>query len=423
LHPAECLVSKLTRRRIINRRGRYDEDRLFGIQEVRAGVPGFVHVKVHGSRIPSRRPLATSPSRSKVAASPTRPARVLDYDLPDSARGARLVLPRANAYITGMRPLVVYSGQGLALADGFDLVRAKLWTQPELMTECFSLVPERQRADLDAVLLACGSAGDRPLDLMMKALRAACFAERRARRELPHHRAIFEPLAREAQRRVVLHITANIDGLTSVVGVEEFGAIWQPRRALTDIARIVSDAKEAVERDAGLLHFPVHGEVGLLADKSREGARLLITIDEDDGVGRYSTVYMGIGRNRVTDVPNTMAFSGFGYDLLSGLVRGAPTVWVEGGVTIPAIEPADFVVFGYGAGSAPEREDYPLESRIPDPSLAGAWKRPDGATWRACCYEPTAGDPTVIWFKRHGFDIVEFKNGELSEAVRRAIGR
>ena len=322
-----------------------------------------------------------------------------------------------------MRPLVVYSGQGLALADGFDLVRAKLWTQPELMAECFSLVPERQRADLDAVLLACGSAGDRPLDLMMKALRAACFAERRARRELPHHRAIFNLLAREAQHRVVLHVTANIDGLTSAVGVEEFDAIWRPRREKTDIVRIVADAKAAVERGTGLLHLPVHGEVGLLADKSQEGARLLITIDEDDAIERYSTVYMGIGRNRVTDVPKTMAFSGFGYDLLSGLVRGTPTVWVEGGVTIHPIEPADLVVFGYAAGSAPEREDYPLESRIPDPSLAGAWKRPDGATWRACCYKPPVGDPTVIWFKRRGFEIVEFGDGELSEAVKKAIGR
>lgn len=321
-----------------------------------------------------------------------------------------------------MRPLVVYSGQGLALADSFDLV-ARLQAQPELMRECFSLVPEHQRRDLDAVLLAGGTAGKRPLDLMMAALRPECFAERRARPAWAHHRAIFELLAREARSRVVLHATANIDGITSVVAVLERGATWRPRREQAHITTIVADAKDVIERGIGLLHFPVHGEVGLLADMSQQGARLLITLDESDGIERYSTVYMGIGKNRVTDVPKTMVFSGFGYDLLVGLLRGMPTEWAEGGVTIPALEPADFVVFGYGAGSAPERNQYPLESRIPDPSLDGVWKRPDGVVWRACCYEPATNDPTVAWLTQRGFEIVQFGKGELSDAVQKAIAR
>jgi hypothetical protein len=282
---------------------------------------------------------------------------------------------------------------------------------------------ENQRNDLDAVLLACGSAGDRPLDLLMRALRVECFAVRQAGAALAHHRSVFELLASEARNRIVLHATANIDGLTTAVAVYEFGAIWRPRREQTGIARIVQEANEIVERGSGLLHFPVHGEVGLLADPSEEGARLLLTLDEDDGVRRYSTIYMGVGRNRVTDVPRTMAFSGFGYDLLSGLVQGSATVWAEGDVTIPAVEPADFVVIGYGAGSSDERKKYPLESRIPDPSLEGAWTRPAGAIWRACCYKPATDDPTIAWFKKRGFEIAPYGDGDLSDVVRKAIGR
>lgn len=342
-----------------------------------------------------------------------------------------------------MRPLVVFTGQGLALADDFNLTKI-LRNDPQLEAECFNLVPEAERNDLDAVFRACGGKGARAYDLLINRTRKICFERRQSDQPLPQHRALLAALAKAATERLVLHLTTNIDGFTTRIAVYDFGATWRARKERSHQREIENDVVEAYRAQRGLLHFPVHGEVGLLAvqglpfpgdvlfpgalpkDDIFQGARLLETYDVDpEGKPRYSTIYQGIGRNRVKDVPKTMAFSKAGYRLLGALIA-ARTTQMQYREVPPyrdtPLEPADLLVVGYGAGGSPERDDYPFESVI-DRARKAAALPPADAKWRAFCYKPGEVTPrrTLDWFTARGFEIVPHED-DLAGAVRTVLG-
>jgi hypothetical protein len=98
----------------------------------------------------------------------------------------------------------------------------------------------------------------------------------------------------------VLHVTTNIDGISTKLAVGEFGAVWRPVQRHGEevpVESIRQDAREAVTRGRGLLHVPVHGEAGLAAVKGPvewEGGKRLLQIDVQKYDG-YSTLVQGMG--------------------------------------------------------------------------------------------------------------------------------
>jgi hypothetical protein len=256
--------------------------------------------------------------------------------------------------------------------------------------------------------------------------REICYAARASGDHRAEHRRVLEILAAGAQKRLVVHVTTNVDGLATSVAVREFGGVWRPRLERCDIGDIVADARQVCTHQHGLLHFPVHGEVGLLADPDPtfHGARRLVTVDNDQDVpGHYSTIYQGMGRHRVPEVATTMAFSAVGYGLLSGLLRGVPTPLPDA-EPIPAFEPADLVVIGYGAGSSPERHTYPFESHVNETIAVRGDAGASGAVWQPLCFQDSdegTDRRTLEWFSARGFKVTRYAVAELAATVRSLV--
>ena len=318
-------------------------------------------------------------------------------------------------YVAVVRPLIVFTGQGLAKADGFDLTD-RLQREPGL-NDCFGVHGREPHVDLDEVFSACGRAGNERFDRLIRTTRLMCMAERATARTRSTHVGLFRLLAEIAQERPVLHLTTNIDGLTTEVAVGQLGAMWRPLVERCTIDRIVFDVRTTLEAGRGFLHIPVHGEAGLLA--AGDGATTLWTArtlaDRSSGA---STLYMGLGRG-VVEIERAMIASQLGYRLLAGLLTQRE-VQLDHGQRLGPYPVADLVVIGYGArGSAPRR-DYPFEKNIVGAAKA---RTPLSQATRTAVIFTEAEDDVVSWYTENGFKIVRHGPTDLVAQVRRHLDR
>ena len=316
-----------------------------------------------------------------------------------------------------MRPLVAFTGQGVARADGFNLTRRlKALAGVDAV---LAAVPWKDRQNLDELFAACGALGRDELDELVRAARAMCLKERRATQRKVAHRALFETLAEVAQTRLVVHLTANVDGLTSTFAVRDFGAIWPPYTGPASVDEVARAAAALFRRGRGFLHLPVHGEAALV--QSRTNGCLLRTFYGEPSAlhenGPWvSTLAEGIGTD-VRKIAEALPFAALGFQLLRALVLGEEIVL--GGGPAVALGRADLVAIGYGAGSRPARALYPFERCIDELVTLGAPAAPQ--RFAAVLYDARECEPSARWYREHGFAVSSYGDGELGARVRQAL--
>jgi hypothetical protein len=315
-----------------------------------------------------------------------------------------------------MRPLVVFTGQGLARADGFNLTR-RLKALPQFAGMGAELA-RGDRQNLDTLIETWARRGETPLADLLRAIRALCLKERRSTLRKKTHREVFAALAAISGDRVVIHLTACIDGLTTTFAVRDGGAVWLPFRQLASLSTIAAEAAGVLRRGTGFVHFPAHGEAPLIASAGAELELQYYFGDPDDLRGAapwIPSLALGIARG-LADIEAAFPPSRLAYDHFDAALAGDPIAAGDS----PAIDPApaaDLLVIGYGADAA--REQLPFERRIAKLRARGFPRSP--ARWTALVHRPAQNRRVAAWYEDHGFGVAGYDDGDLAEAVRQAV--
>lgn len=318
------------------------------------------------------------------------------------------------------RPLLVVTGQGVARADGFNLTRRMKATRK--LAGLTADVRRRDRQNLDALLEACAAAGADALGEVLHDLRTICLKERRTTLRKATHREVFAALADAAVQRVVAHLTTNMDGLTTTFAVRDFDAWWPPFRAPATPDEIVAGARALLLRGAGMLHFPLHGEAGLMVSSGAEGEVLqtLYGTPRVPAAGKQWLPSLAIvGTAGVQRLERELLPARLGYALLDAMLR--PQAAACEGIDVPERPAADLLVIGYGAEDDGTRPAYPFERRIA--AIVERGERDPRARWTALVYRPEQFAHAAGWYEKHGFTVVAYDDGELGHAVRQALTR
>lgn len=316
------------------------------------------------------------------------------------------------------RPLLVVTGQGVARADGFNLTRRMKGTP--VLGALTADVRRRDRQNLDALLEACVAGGADALAEVLRELRTICLKERRRTLRKTAHHEVFAALAAAAEQRLVVHLTTNMDGLTTTFAVRDFEATWPPFRGPVSAADTVAAARGVIERGTGMLHLPLHGEAGLMIARGPDGEMLQTLYGGAAGpsaAGWLPSLEL-FATAGVAHVEHELLPARLGYALLDALLRqtAAPCE----GLDVPARPAADLLVVGYGAEDDGTRPAYPFERRID--ALVRGGERDRRSRWTALLYRPDRMPQSAAWYEAHGFTVVGYDDGALGEAVRQACG-
>jgi hypothetical protein len=319
-----------------------------------------------------------------------------------------------------MRPLVVFTGQGIPRADGLNLTRRMKGT-PRLAALTAD-VRRKDRQNLDALLEACAAAGDDALTEVLQDLRVICLKERRATLRKSTHRGVFEVLSAVAEQRLVAHLTTNLDGLTTTFAVRDFAACWPPFRGPCHVDALRREMQQVLDRGAGLLHVPLHGEAGLmLAEPAGDVLQTFYGAPPSlpgDAVSWLPSLRRGATAG-MAGIEQRLVTAGLGYALFSALVSTSPRE--ADGLVVARAAPADLVVIGYGAEESRTRDAYPFERAVT--GLVAAGHRDPAAQWTALVYRPEENPLSAQWYAARTFKVVPYGDGELPQVLRQAITR
>lgn len=262
-----------------------------------------------------------------------------------------------------LRPLLVYVGQGLSLADGLNLTAELRQRVPE----CFADAPNP--GDLDAVLAlwrdrmegepeAAWQERQQVHAKLHQALFQVTRPEAHATRQLGTTAALCDGLASFGQTRPVVLFTSNVDCAARDMAVGR-GAQWLLGRDLTgrtDLDTVCRWIAEIEKRGPGFYFYPLHGEPDFWS--AGDGGRYFATPEFKDwdvaAPGWFSTTAEGLGPH-ARGVDSTWSISQLGYGLLGRLLSGAGCDSQAG---------VDFLTVGYGAGASALRESYPYERTV-----------------------------------------------------------
>jgi hypothetical protein len=321
-----------------------------------------------------------------------------------------------------MRPLVVFTGQGVPRADGLNLTR-RMKATPRLAA-LTSDVRRKDRQNLDALLEACAVGGDEAIDEVLHDLRAICLKERRSTMRKTVHRDFFEVLAEAATSRLVAHLTTNLDGLTTTFAVRDFAACWPPFHGPAHLDVVRRDFQQLLDRGSGLLHVPLHGEAGLMI--AEPGGAVLQTaygapkMLRGDVESWLPSLRLGAAAG-MAGIEARLITARLGYTLLDALLCANGAADASADLDVPEHAAADLVVAGYGAEDGRMRETYPFEHRIT--RLVATGRRDPGARWTALVYRPHENAPTAEWFAKRDFAVLPYDDGELPRVLRQALTR
>ena len=322
----------------------------------------------------------------------------------------------ANARPTPMRPLVVFTGQGIARADGFNLTR-RLKALPQLAGIGVALA-RGDRQNLDTLIASQASRGDAARNDLLRAIRALCLKERRSTLRKTAHRDVFAALAASAAERVVVHLTACIDGLTTTFAVRDCGATWLPFRRIATLSTVASEAVGVLARGTGFLHFPAHGEAPLVAAKADDLELQLQCYfgDPNDlrGPAPWTpSIELGLAHG-LAEIEASFPPARLAYGIFEAVLAGERIALTD--AAAPA-EASDLLVIGYGADAA--REGHPFERRIVSLHDRGYPRAP--ARWTALVYRPGDNRRVAAWYEKQGFVVAGYGEGDIGEAVRCAL--
>lgn len=308
-----------------------------------------------------------------------------------------------------MRPLVVVSGQGLSLADGFNLVRELESTVPD----CFAAVSPNDRSDLDLIVTRLYDIADarspradpntdlvearnQPASRLLSAIRQlAVHGPADFEKRFPTTADLCTRLGAIASTRLVVLFTTNVDcaGRYGAVG---HGAKWIVGDTPAGEATVEA-FKQWVTEIAHLAprfhYFPLHGEPDLVS--TGDGRLFAAGLPRP---GWFTSLADGLGQGtRTLDQQSSVAH--LGYRLLKGLLIGTSS----GGSPDPACA-ADLLVIGYGAGCNDRRDEYPFERTVDDvASNLGATSRGSWAAIARWNHSNLSDQRCQHWFRDRGF--------------------
>ena len=255
------------------------------------------------------------------------------------------------------RPLVVFAGQGLSLADDFNLTRELHCKVPEL----FERVAEADPNDLDAVLASyrdpqpsetreeeqARGAGHAALHCWMRQLtepevllgRGLCTVSRLC--------ALLRGLSR---KRLVVLFTSNVDRACRFAAIEN-GAEWFFGRSAigaTSLPAMLRWMGAIKWQKQGFHYFPLHGEPDF--GSTGAGGLFFATMPHFKSwcpadQGWFSTTAEGLGPH-ARGVDSTWNVPKYGYGLLRDLLSGSYAEQMQHAG-------ADLLVVGYGACQLP----------------------------------------------------------------------
>ena len=353
----------------------------------------------------------TTPTRVKLAAGPTlpispsigqhpagsgpgRPCPSIQAREPCVTPGrVRRVLARLQRCVLttrsgNLRPLIVFIGQGLSLADRFDLVALVQGKVPD----AFEVVPASERRDLDLVVeellrLDRDPTPTNRLGRLLTAIRdlgpqsAAMVATM-----LPTTDRLCRTLAEEARRRTVVLASTNVDRGARFAAVPR-GAQWLLGRDLIGTATragVVRWYDDIRLSHPGFHYIALHGEPGI--GSTGDGGLFFASLPEFTSWRParqpwYEPLMEGLG-GRTREVDDRLSFAKEGYTLVERML----------------VAGAQFVVVGYGAGGSDRRERYAFERRI-----TTAFETLDRAPDNWIAIGRWTDDRSTKWFDDRGF--------------------
>ena len=327
------------------------------------------------------------------------------------------------------RPIIVYAGQGLSLADDFNLTQELRW----LKGHCFA--EAEHPSNLDEVLLLLRermtpqhyATNTGYLYEVLRTLDLLCSQDAYTLRRptLDTTIALCKRLAAIADHRLVVLFTSNLDCVARYEAVAN-GAAWLLGKTPSGLQcwhAIEKWFTEVAQRSSGFHYMPLHGEAGLFSSGDG-GSTALATKDallsslEPWGY----TTGEGLGRN-VTMIEQRMHLSQAGYRLFRALLGGTdfdaglhnrvaeddtvPPSRRSALVSADAARAAHLLVVGYGAPHLLGGRPYPFETSI-DLAYRSLRRLACTAGWKAILGPDRYG---VDWFAEHGFSIASVESG------------
>ncbi len=300
------------------------------------------------------------------------------------------------------RPLVVYAGQGIALADGFDL-------RGKLLTHLAGIPDVHAEDDLDAQIAVVrrdpppgctDEERDRIIGRLEKVLHTLddiCVQHVGTPPDLarwPTADGLCQRLSELARDRLVVLFTSNVDTALRYAALRH-GARWVlPPSGLAHRDEIAGWLQEIEKRSPGFHYAPLHGEATLIC--IGDGGLIYATPEHSlhplpiPDNGWHYTTGEGLGTN-VRIIEDRLWLSKLAYPVFRRLIEGA------GGA-----DPADLLAVGYGAGATAVRaEQYGFEVSVHGATAAFA-SRPH--QWLAVLPEGDA--KSIAWYQAHGFRVV-----------------
>jgi hypothetical protein len=235
-------------------------------------------------------------------------------------------------------------------------------------------------------------------------------------RKKASHEGVFRALAEAAAERIVVHLTANLDGLTTAFVVRDFGGRWAPFHGACDLGAIHGDVRDILTARRGLLHFPVHGEIGLYVS-SRTRDRLITAYHhplESEEIGPWSSTLIEGSAGGLQEIERRLPCSRLALQLFRSLLVGRAVALDEHEALGP-YPTADLLVIGYGAEDRGARAGNPFERTIAELVEQG---HGCPSRWRALVYRPESVQRVVRWFEQHRFAVIGYDDGDLPWAVR-----
>ena len=299
------------------------------------------------------------------------------------------------------KPLVVFTGQGISIADNFDLLCKLKKELPKLFRE----IPESESKDLDLILKKYrkSQSGETDDDKKLReenhhklheCILKLTEDQEIVKRGLNTTMQLCILLSEISERRPVFLFTSNVDRMCKFAALRQ-GATWffgnSPKGITSlDIILLWIDKIKACQK--GFHYFPMNGEPDFLS--TGYGGTFFATKPNNKGwrpadQDWFSTTAEGLGPH-AESIDSTWKVSKNGYRLLCDLLIGnyGPGERCDG---------ADFFVIGYGAGATHQRCAYPFERTIQ--GIVDC-KIPRLGNWKVTTLE----GPSVCWYRKRRFE-------------------
>lgn len=217
------------------------------------------------------------------------------------------------------------------------------------------------------------------------------------------HLRLFAALAKQANDRSVLHLTTNVDGLTTAVATAMHGVPWPGTGETLALADLENRISQKIKQNRGLIHIPLHGEAGLLLGDLPEAELRYQFLDQgfDSPLGHMTpTLFLGAAGG-LESIESRLPTTALALRLALQMLRGAHP-WDEGMDSPPGTSvAADFLLLGHGVGTRADPPSSPVR-RLIQQTVA---LPPGNAGRRIAVLHVSSSQLARTWLREQGFEI------------------